>query len=94
IPPGNILVARNICVGGQWTEIYWGATPDMITFEANLVNGDPQFVDPANGNFELKETSPAFKLGFQRIPVEKIGLVRNARQAAGVVTREPGTNNG
>lgn len=45
----------------------------MVKFDANLVNGDPQFVDPANGNFELKTTSPAFKLGFQRIPVEKIG---------------------
>ena len=77
IPPGNNLVTRNICVGGKWTEVSWGATPAMAKFEDNLVAVDPQFVDPANGKFELKETSPAFKLGFQRIPMEKIGPLRS-----------------
>lgn len=76
IPPGNILVARNICVGGTWTEIGWGATPDMVTFTDNLLDADPQFVDPANGNFALKPTSPALKLGFQPLPLEKIGPPR------------------
>ena len=75
VPPGNILVARNISVGGKWTEIGWGATPEMIHFDANLVDADPQFVDRENGNFELKATSPAFKLGFRRIPLEEIGLM-------------------
>ncbi len=34
----------------------------------------PGFVDAAQGDFRLKDDSPAWKLGFQRIPVEKIGL--------------------
>lgn len=39
-----------------------------------VINTDPGFVDFENVNFQLKDNSPAFKLGFKRIPVEKIGL--------------------
>ncbi len=35
--------------------------------------GDPQFVDPDKADYRLKPTSPALKLGFKPIPVEKIG---------------------
>lgn len=45
----------------------------LVTIEDNLVNEDPTFVAPQAGNFQLREDSPAWKLGFQRIPVEKIG---------------------
>jgi hypothetical protein len=30
-------------------------------------------VDPAQDDYRLKPESPAWKLGFQKIPVEKIG---------------------
>jgi len=39
-----------------------------------IMEGDPGFVDAANGDFRLKEDSPAWKLGFQAIPYDKIGL--------------------
>ncbi|MBN1465147.1 right-handed parallel beta-helix repeat-containing protein [candidate division KSB1 bacterium] len=35
--------------------------------------GDPQFVDAANGDFDLEETSPAFALGFEPIDRTAIG---------------------
>lgn len=35
---------------------------------------DPMFMDWKNGDFRLKPESPAFKLGFEAIPVEKIGI--------------------
>lgn len=35
---------------------------------------DPQFVDWKNDDWRLKPESPAFKLGFKAIPVEKIGV--------------------
>jgi len=82
IPPGNIVVARNLCVGGEWTEIYWGATADMVRFEDNLVGQDVGFVDAAAGNFALRPDSPAFGLGFLPIPVERIGLPARAASAA------------
>ena len=42
-----------------------------------IMEGDPGFFDAAAGDLELKATSPAWKLGFQRIPTEKIGLYRD-----------------
>jgi len=39
-----------------------------------VINGDPGFVDAANADFGLKPDSPAWKLGFEKIPIEEIGL--------------------
>ena len=46
---------------------------------------NPMFVDAANQNFQIKDDSPAFSLnasGFQRIPLDKIGLDVDAQRAA------------
>ncbi|MBV9850045.1 MAG: right-handed parallel beta-helix repeat-containing protein, partial [Armatimonadetes bacterium] len=45
-----------------------------VTVRDNLLDADPQFVDAAHGNYQLKPTSPAFKLGFQPLPFTQIGL--------------------
>jgi hypothetical protein len=39
-------------------------------------------VDAEHGNFQLKDDSPALKLGFQRIPLEKIGLYESPDRAS------------
>ena len=41
--------------------------------EANSLAADPQFVDPAHGDYRLKSESPAFGLGFQAIDFSRIG---------------------
>jgi len=51
----------------------------LVTIEDNLINEDPKFVDERAGNFQLRDESPAWKLGFQRIPVEKIGPYDDCR---------------
>jgi hypothetical protein len=79
-PKGN-LIARNICVGGRWGDFYHDCMP-MVTFQDNLLDQDPQFVDAEHGNFQLKDDSPAFKLGFQRLPLEKIGLYPSPERAS------------
>jgi hypothetical protein len=43
---------------------------------------DPLFVDPDKDDYRLKPESPAFKLGFQPIPVEKIGCYRDDLRAS------------
>ena len=43
-------------------------------FDRNSLIADPLFVAPEKNDFRLKPNSPAFRLGFQVIPVERIGL--------------------
>jgi hypothetical protein len=73
VPPGNVLVARNICVGSKLLSITWGAKPEMAESRDNLTDADPLFVDAINGDFRLKGDSPALKAGFEPIPFDKIG---------------------
>ncbi|NLV46196.1 MAG: hypothetical protein GXY07_17040, partial [Candidatus Hydrogenedentes bacterium] len=42
---------------------------------------DPLFVDREKLDFRLKEDSPAFAIGFEAIPVEKIGLFEHPDRA-------------
>ena len=77
IPPEGNLVIRNISCGGQWVKIHWQADPGMVTLQDNLVDQDPLFVDASGMNFQIRPDSPAYKLGFKRIPVEEIGLYVN-----------------
>lgn len=73
MPKGNKII-RNICVGGKWIEFLDGLNETIVLVKDNLVDGDPGFVDIQGGNFHLKKDSPALKLGFKQIPLEKIGL--------------------
>jgi hypothetical protein len=85
VPPENNVVAQNICVG-KWLKEYWHATPGMVLSENNLTNAASSFVRPPGNparakDFALQRNSLAWKLGFQKIPVEKIGLYRDDLRA-------------
>ncbi len=41
------------------------------------ITADPQFVDFENNNFNLKDTSPAYKIGFNKIDTSDVGVIRN-----------------
>ena len=79
LPPGNVLVRHNICVGSELLKITWGATPAAAQCQDNFVNFDPLFVDPANGNFRLKPDSAAYRQGFQPIPFDTIGRTKQEK---------------
>jgi hypothetical protein len=86
VPPENNVVARNICVG-KWLKESWHATPGMLRLDNNLTNASPLFVNPPRDqsratDFALKRGSPAWKLGFQGIPVKQIGLYHDKLRAA------------
>jgi hypothetical protein len=79
-PTGNVI-ARNICVGGRWGDFEAKAKP-LVTFRDNLLDQDPRFMDAAHGDYRLKPDSPAWKLGFERLPIEKMGLYQDSRRAS------------
>ncbi len=49
-----------------------------MRIEKHSLIADPQFVDPENHNYRLKETSPVLDFpGYKQIPFEKIGLLKD-----------------
>ncbi len=86
VPKYNV-VAKNICVGGKWDGIDGKARPH-VQFGENLLDQDPKFVDAERLNFQLREDSPAWTMGFERIPVEKIGLYQSPDRASWPVVHE------
>ncbi|MHC4105201.1 MAG: right-handed parallel beta-helix repeat-containing protein, partial [Planctomycetota bacterium] len=77
-PKGNII-RRNICSGGKWLELH-SMDKKIVTWEDNFVDKEPEFIDKSNMNFQLKADSDIYKLGFKRIPIEKIGLLEDFPQ--------------
>ncbi len=71
-PKGNV-VARNVSWSGRWDEVSSEAKP-YVAFLDNCVDVDPRFEGRPPKTFSLEDSSPAFKLGFKRIPFEEIGL--------------------
>jgi len=74
---GNALL-RNACAG-KWLDAGWHAKPEMLRLENNFTNAAASLAPDINDrssarDFVLKKDSPAWALGFERIPVERIGL--------------------
>ena len=59
----------------------WSAWQALGMDRHSLI-ADPRFVDAAKDDYRLRADSPAFKLGFQPIPVEKIGCYRDELRAS------------
>lgn len=51
---------------------------------------DPLFVNPDKDDYRLRPESPALKLGFEPIPVEKIGCYRDPLRASWPIVEAPG----
>jgi hypothetical protein len=73
----------------------WGGTSDKNLFpadfalkeaqekgwDANSLVGDPMFIDPAKGDFRVREDSPALKLGFKNFPMDRFGVKKPSLKA-------------
>ncbi len=68
----------------QWEE--W----TKMGFEKHSVIADPLFVDADKDDYRLKADSPALKLGFKPIPVEKIGPYAHPLRASWPIVEAPG----
>jgi len=83
IPPENNQVLRNVCVG-KWLRVGWNAKPEMLRLEGNLTDLDPLFAGPIGdssrpADFGLRPDSPAWKQGFNPLPVGSMGLKREEK---------------
>jgi hypothetical protein len=86
-PKGN-RVFHNVSFGGKWDDIVGAAKPYQIVSD-NLVDTNPEFVSPERMgvgkeprpvDFALSASSPAWSVGFQKIPLDQIGLYRDANR--------------
>ncbi|OGV63753.1 MAG: hypothetical protein A2283_09385 [Lentisphaerae bacterium RIFOXYA12_FULL_48_11] len=77
---------RRVANGEPVKENWWDGIASnirpLVSVENNLINENPKFVDEKADNFQLCDNSPALKLGFQRIPVERIGLYNDECRAS------------
>lgn len=88
--PWYCEVTRNISYGGRFLVVSRGVKPEWVTIRDNWDEGDPGFVDAAAGNYRLKPDAPATaKIGFQPLPLDRIGLVNDGTRATWPVVAEP-----
>jgi len=76
MPKGN-LIMHNIFFGGNWLELQDKLTDKIIKIQDNWTEGDPGFISLEKENFQLRDDSPVFQLGFKKIPIEKIGRTKD-----------------
>lgn len=70
LPVKNVIkLSENRVPKPLWT---WKAWQQLGNDKHSLI-ADPLFIDPSKDDYRLRPESPAFKLGFNQIPMEKIG---------------------
>lgn len=99
----NIVMGAYRPAGGMPVD-KWGAEVDANLFatseadrrkfaaqgcDANSVVADPLFVDPARGDFRVKDGSPALKLGFRNFPMDDFGVRQPELRAVARTPRLP-----
>ncbi|MGJ8632714.1 MAG: PDZ domain-containing protein [Luteolibacter sp.] len=52
-----------------------------LGWDENSVFGDPMFVDPENGDFRVKDGSPALEIGFKNFPMDQFGVKKPSLKA-------------
>jgi Right handed beta helix region/PDZ domain len=88
----NIVMKKHAPIGMKNN---WGVLVDhnFFTFEADLappadsgsdthsLSGDPMFVNPAAGDFRVKDGSAALKTGFKNFPMDQFGVKKPVLKA-------------
>jgi hypothetical protein len=67
---------KNVPDGAEWNEWH------KLGKDLNSIVADPLFVDTDKEDYRLRDDSPAFKIGFEQIPVDKIGPYKDELRAS------------
>ncbi|MEP4079441.1 right-handed parallel beta-helix repeat-containing protein [Haloferula sp.] len=84
--------AKGKRVDGNFFFVKDPASKDALAkhgWDLNSIVGDPHFVDPANGDFRVKEGSPAFKVGFKNFPMDQFGVKKPSLKAIAKTPKIP-----
>ncbi|MBT3194035.1 MAG: PDZ domain-containing protein [Verrucomicrobia bacterium] len=54
------------------------ATSEKLGWDKHSIFDNPQFIDPASGDFRVKDGSPALALGFKNFPMDQFGVKKPA----------------
>ncbi|WPJ97287.1 site-2 protease family protein [Coraliomargarita algicola] len=73
------LVNRNFYYSSN--EVTLKQLQAKYNWDADSKVGDPLFVDPENGDFSVKEGSPAFAVGFKNFPMDQFGVKKPSLKA-------------
>jgi hypothetical protein len=91
LPLGNVISCNVAYRCNRWLSAHgMDEHIDRVEFRDNLVTDEnPGFVDPANKDFRLRGDSPVLQLsGWERIPLERIGLQTDRYRAEREPSRE------
>ena len=85
------IMDRSVPVDGKWGKeldfnFFVTSREVMERFrkngcDLNSINGDPLFIDPANGDYRVREDSPALKTGFANFPMGEFGVTKPSLRA-------------
>lgn len=71
---------------------FFGVSPAAVAenqrfgWDTSSLHGDPLFIDPAKGDFRVRDGSPAMKTGFKNFPMDQFGVKKPSLKA---VARTP-----
>jgi len=88
MPPAGVNTPSELAKGELVDRnFYYSADPAIkdryakFGWDTHSLVGDPLFVDPAKGDFQVKEGSPAFQVGFRNFPMDQFGVKKPSLRA-------------
>ena len=94
-PEGNV-VTHNVSFGGRWDGVSREAR-EYVTVADNLIDQNPHFATPdriGDGkqpravDFALQDDSPAWGIGFEKLPLDQMGVQKDEFRASWPVVHE------
>lgn len=74
----DVMVDKNFFIGDLAKLL---KASKKLKWDKNSIGGDPMFIDPASGDFRVKDGSPVLALGFKNFPMDQFGVKKPSLKA-------------